>query len=100
MICDNCKTDFQPRKAGSPQRFCSGGKCRREFDSRARKTGASVLRAKGAPKARRPRIDLLARMEREADAAGVPGMYAHPQANSAQNLRLELGRAALRLGLL
>jgi hypothetical protein len=38
-------------------------------------------------------------MEREAIAAGCPDQF-RPGARPVQNLRLELGRAALRLGLL
>jgi len=86
MICDNCKTDFEPRRAGRAQRFCPGGKCR-----------ARVLRER---EARKPRLTLVERMEREAELSGVPGMFAHPASRCVQNLRLELGRAAQRLGLL
>jgi hypothetical protein len=43
---------------------------------------------------------IVERMEREAIAAGCPDQFARPGARPSQDLRLELGRAALRLGLL
>lgn len=44
VTCDYCKSDIETRKSGKPQRFCSGGRCRKAFYAEARRDGAKALR--------------------------------------------------------
>ena len=44
MICEWCEQPFQPRRGGSPQRFC-GPKCRSAFWSGLRRWGERAISA-------------------------------------------------------
>jgi hypothetical protein len=72
MNCDNCGTKFEPRRKGRPQRFCpNAGRCRREFEVKARHTGAQVLRETGAGQAPRRRLSEDEQIRRAKDRAAA-----------------------------
>ena len=101
MTCDYCHTEVMPRRdGGRKQRFCPGGECRKEFFREARRVGAKALRRRRA-RSRTIRLTDLEVMEREAEAAGCPGMFIRPSAaRRARSLRTALGLAAIKMGVI
>lgn len=99
-VCEcGCGQQFDGNSRNGLKRFLSD-RHRTDFHSRARRAGAAVLRKRTGLAARKRRESTVERMGLEAIAAGTPDQFTRPGAKPAQDLRLELGRAALRLGLL